>query len=115
MGGVVCQTLLHPAVNMKHFLPFAADCLGSGDLAEQFNAELRQQCKAAFMPSIWASLFTGYSGSWNSAAIAPLDNAIFASLGEWLNQNPLRQEIVEASDGNKTARHDLSHAGHPFG
>jgi len=89
--GFLCQTLLHTAVHDKHFMPFAVSGLGP-DLAKKFDTELRRKCKRAYTPDAWAQLWVNYTGTWTQNSINPSDNAIFGSMGQWLNEERKKSE-----------------------
>jgi SAM-dependent methyltransferase len=84
-NGVLCQTLYHPSIHDQHFMPFAESGLGS-DLAKTFDDKLLTKCKEAHSSVVWDDIFKNYTGNWTTNPAAALDNTIFGSMGEWLNE-----------------------------
>jgi len=84
-GGVLCRTLLHPAVHDEHFISFAAQSLGL-DLANKLDEAFQQKCKNAYTADAWENLQYGYTGNWTDNSVIELDNTIFGAMGQWLNE-----------------------------
>lgn len=89
-GGILCQTLFHPAVHDRHFMSFIED-LGPA-LSKEFNAELLRQCRKVFTANEWDNMWNDYTGSWELHAVAPHDNAIWASMANWLARQRATQQ-----------------------
>lgn len=103
-NGILCQTLLHASIHDKMYIPFAQSGLGL-DLARKFDTQLQQDCKNAFTADAWAVLFENYTGSWEHDSVAPHDNVIFGSMGQWLNKER-KKEKKHATTWNKFRNHD---------
>lgn len=118
--GVLCQTLLHPAIHSAHFLRFAASAIGD-DLAARFDSEFRSECRDHFAPATWLHLWDNYTGSWEQEEVADHDNEIFGSLGAWLNTERERthtatktwKQFAKPDDGKSTMRILERIASHP--
>lgn len=85
--GVLCQTLFHPSIHDQHFLPFAESGLGP-ELSKRFDEELQKKCMEELLKKSvdWDHLLDHYTGNWTANPPDAVDNTIFGSMGEWLNE-----------------------------
>jgi SAM-dependent methyltransferase len=72
------------------------DSLGK-EMAEAFDKEMKSRCEAAFTGHAWKNLLQGYTGKWSQNSATPTDNAVFGSMGEWLNQERSKTKVKAES------------------